>query len=249
MLIRYSMIQSFLECPTGFKTRYIDGTPDTKKSSALELGTALHLALKSHFEGLDAIKVFTLTWDSLKDVDMIYYRYGWQELRDLAVQKWLPNFIKLHAKKFIGDGMKQEETLEMPFQGHTLQGTYDMYSLYEDVGTVSDWKTSSREYKKNKIEKNPQLYIYAALCKHNFGVLPKQLMYKVFRKDNGSIQTLKTTLTEDLLTAMMGNVANIVKAMLYAIETKNYYHTFECYCNNKIIEKGTENGNKEVTRQ
>src|ERR1700722_879026 len=118
MKIRYSMLDSFLSCPLGFKRRYIDCIEDTEKSSALELGTSLHLALKTHFEGGNAVEVFNLMWDSLKNTEMKYYRHSWSELRNLANTKWLPNFTRLHAKNF--KETSQEVTLEMPFCGHTL---------------------------------------------------------------------------------------------------------------------------------
>lgn len=229
------MLDSYLTCPQDFKNRYLDGVKDTVKSSALEFGQALHLAIKTHFEGGDGTNVFTMYWDSLKNTEMVYYRHDWQALRDLATQKFLPNFFKLHAKKFTN--VKLEEQCEMPFMGHTLQGTFDICSDYEGDLTLSDWKTSSREYRKDKIEKNPQLYIYSMLYRHKYGILPKQLQYKVFRKDNGSIQTLRLSLTEELLARQEASIAAIVKSLLWSIATNNWYHTFQCYCEREVNEK------------
>jgi hypothetical protein len=228
VIFRYSMLDSFVSCPYGFKRRYIDKIPDTEKSSALEYGTALHLAINTHFEGGDGVEVFKLYWDSLKDTEMVYYRHSWTELRNLAVNQFLPNFIRLHSKKF--QDLKLEETIEIPFLDHSISGTFDAAGMYDGVLTVSDWKTSSREYRKDKIDKNPQMYIYAEIYRHKYGVLPNQLMYKVFRKDNGSIQTLKTELTEEKLKLQLENVSSIIKSMLHCIETNNWYHSFECYC-------------------
>lgn len=235
------MLDAFLKCPAHMYKQYILGEVDTKKSSALEFGTALHLGIKTILEGGDGEGMFNMYWDSLRDVDMIYYRYGWTELRDLAIQKFLPNFGKLHAKKFTD--IKQEETLVMPIllgqpchptqtpNNHYLQGTYDLLCQYEGQLTIVDWKTSSSEYKRNKIEKNPQLYIYAALCKHVYGTMPTQIMYKTFIKAEGRIQTMKYELTEQRLSNMMKNVEHIAQAMLNMIETKALYHNHEsCYC-------------------
>ena len=228
MIIRYSMLDSFLACPVGFKRRYIDKIPDTERSSALEYGTAIHAAIREHFEGGDGIEVFKIFWDSLKDTEMIYYRHSWGELRNLAVNSFLPNFFRLHAKKY--SNPKMEETIEIPFLGHTLQGTYDMVSDYEGVLSVSDWKTASKEYPKDKILKNPQMYLYAELYRSKYGELPKQLIYKVFQKNSASIQTLKTELTEEKLAGQLQNVSCIVKNMLHCIETGSYYHRFDCWC-------------------
>ncbi len=235
MKIHYSELDSFLSCPAAYKRRYIDGIKDTEESSALHSGTALHLAIKTHFEGGDPQETYTMYWDSLKNTPMVYYRHGWQELRDLGVN-WLRLFVKMHAKKFTD--FKMEELCQMPLffddvhdNGQIyLEGTWDMYSKYDTAPTMTDWKTSSRAYKEDKLIKNPQLYIYAAMCKHKYGELPKQLQYKVFRKDNGGIQTLQIELTEEKLALQMNNVTSIIKLMLYAKEKNLYPHTFSCYC-------------------
>lgn len=223
------MFDSFLKCPANFYKQYILGERDTVKSSALEFGSAIHSAIEDILEVGGGIETFTQKWDLLRDENMIYYRHGWQELRDLAVNRFLPNFERLHSKKFHDYNL--ERTLQMPFLGeHTLQGTPDMIGQYEGQLTVTDYKTSSTEYKRHKIDKNPQMYIYAALCR-NEGIIPTQIMYKVFRKDNGSIQTLKKELHIEDLDAKMKNVENIAKAILHMIETKEIYHTFEdCWC-------------------
>lgn len=229
MIFRYSQIDSFLRCPAAWYKTYILGEAETKKSSALEFGTALHLGIKTILEGEDGIWSFNMYWDSVRDLDMIYYRHGWDELRKLAVEKFLPNFERLHAKKF--SDIKQEQQLSMPIGEHTLQGTFDCLGMYEDELTLCDWKTSTAEYKRNKIEKNPQLYIYAALCKHTYGTLPTQIMYKTFVKSEGRIQTMKLSLSEERLDKMMSNVANIVDSMVYILGTKKLYHNHEsCYC-------------------
>lgn len=230
IIIRYSMLNAFLQCPAAFHRQYILGETETQKSSALEFGTALHLGIRSILEGEDGVSDFNLYWDSLKDANMVYYRHGWQELRDLANNKFLHNFAKSHAKKFINP--VQEVELSMPFLGeHTLQGTLDCFSDYEGQPTITDWKTSTQEYKRTKIEKNPQLYIYAALHRHKYGCLPTNIQYKVFIKSDGRIQTVKKELTIEAIDCMMKNVENISKAMIATIGTKEYYHNHEsCYC-------------------
>lgn len=246
MIIRYSMIQSFLECPAQFHRRYILGEPDKDKSSALEFGSAMHLGIRTILDGEDGISAFQMYWDSLKYTPMVYHRYDWQELRDLACNQFLPNFGKLHAKKF-GKSV-QEETIDIPFdsaenfiQGkydtsgfeNFLQGTYDLCGDYEGKLTIADWKTSTKEYDKNKIHRNPQMYIYAFLYQQKYKVLPEQLMYKVFIKSEGRIQTIKTPLTQEILDLQMQNVRGIIISMLDMIESGEYYCNFNhpfCGC-------------------
>lgn len=235
MKIHYSELDSFLACPAAYKRRYIDNIPDTERSSALEFGTALHLAIKTHFEGGDAQELFKMYWESLRETPMVYYRHGFDELKALA-DRWLHNFIRLHSAKFTD--FKMEELLEAPLFIDTIhgngqifiEGTYDMCGLYEGIQTMTDWKTSSKAYKDNKIVKNPQMYMYAEMYKHKYGVLPSVIQYKVFRKDNGGIQTLQAELTPEILKLQLDNVTAIIKLMLAAKAQNLYPHTLECWC-------------------
>lgn len=235
MKFHYSEIDSFLSCPAGYKRRYIDKIKDTEESSALHGGTALHTAIKVHFEGGDAVETFLLYWDSLKDTPMIYYRHSWEDLRSLGI-RWLGLFTKMHAKKFTD--YKMEELIEAPLffddvydNGQiSIEGTFDMCGLYDGVLTMTDWKTSGAPYKENKIIKNPQMYMYSEMYKHNFGELPKMIQYKTFCKNTGGIQTLQKQLTPENLTGQMDNVRAIIKLMLGAKQYNLYPHSLDCWC-------------------
>ncbi len=237
MIIRYSMIDSFLTCPKCFYKRYILGIEDKTKSSAAEYGQAIHCAIRAHFEGGD------MYWNSVKNLDMIWYRYGWQELADLANQKFIPNFLKLHAKNFTD--YKLEETIEMPLldteekntggtlfsiaKRITLQGTFDYCGLYKGALTLVDWKTSTNDYKPTRIKRNHQLYVYSALYKHKYGVLPTGVMYKTFVKSKGSIQTSYNSIDEKTLELHLTNIRSIVISMLQMIESKSVYSNYNCF--------------------
>jgi hypothetical protein len=234
MKIHYSELDLYLQCPQAYYQRYVLGVKDEQESSALHFGTALHLAIKNHFEGEDGLETFRMYWESMKSVDMVYYRHNWEMLNDLAINKFIPNFIKFHAKKYSNPVM--EQLCEIPLFMHPmhgqiyLEGTFDMFSEYGGIPTMTDWKTSSAEYKKFKLDKNPQLYIYSALYKEKYGALPKAIQYKVFRKDNGSIQTLQKELTEQDLTRQLDNCTAIIKMMLNSRAENLWPHSFSCFC-------------------
>ncbi len=230
------MIEEFLKCPKSFHSKYILHPDKKEESVPLLYGSGVHLTLKTHFEGGDPFAVWDMYWNMVKLKELDYGRDSWDYLNDITKTKFLPNFLKLHAKKFTDT--KQEQTIGMNLSRISdrvrLQGTYDMLCDYEGVPTLVDWKTSAREYKQEKLERNPQLYIYAALCKHAYGSLPKQLMYKVFIKGEGRIQTLKIDLTETSLQLQMENVYSIVEQMLQMIESNSYYCNYNNqYCNHK----------------
>lgn len=228
MIIRYSMIDSFLECPKCFYRKYILNQKDNEISSAAEFGQAMHAAIRAHFEDMDAMTVFNLYWESLRHTEMKIYRYGWQDLKDLANHKFLPNFIKLHAKNFTN--FKLEETIEMPFLGsNTIQGTFDYCGDYKGSLTLTDWKTSSSDYSPTRIQRNHQPYLYSALYKHKYGVLPQGVMYKTFVKSKGSIQTTYASVTQEIIDLHLNNISLIIKSMLSMVESKNYYSNYSCY--------------------
>lgn len=229
MQFRYSMIDSFVSCPSKFYSTYVLGQREEVKSPHLEFGTAVHMALNSHFEGEDPYDMFNTYWNSVEKMKLEYDRQSWEDLRAVAVDRFLPNFLRLHAKKFTNNRL--EETIEVPFLGsHTLQGTFDLVGEYEGQLTMVDFKTSAREYPVSKIHRNPQMYIYSYLYLKKYGVMPKQVMYKVFIKTEGRIQSLKLPLTEEKLMHIMGNVEAICKNMLRMVEERSIYSNYNCYC-------------------
>ncbi len=233
MVFRYSMFDAFLECPQKFYRQYVLNEPG-EESSALHYGSAMHAALRAHFEDQDPLAVFNMYWGSIKGKDIKYDRFSWQDLSDITNNTFIPNFLRLHAKKF--SNVKIEETLEMPFLGsHTLQGTFDLVGEYESVLTVVDWKTATREYKESKILRNPQLSLYAALYQYKYNTLPLQSMYKVFIKSEGRIQTQKCPLTQDSISATIANVEAIGRTIIHMMETKDYYGSFNCYCKEHYV--------------
>jgi len=221
------MIDTYLQCPNKYKQLYVDGQDEKKDSSALRFGSALHLALQTHFEGGDPYSVFNMYWNSIKDLHLEYDRYSWEDLGEMASQSFLPNFIRLHAKKF--SNTKNELKMEAPILGeHTLQGTLDCIAEYEGKLTLFDYKTSHSRYPQYKIMRNPQMYIYAYLYQKTTGVLPDFVCYKVFVKNDRSIQTLKYPLTQQKLDSMMNNVEAIIKDI---VDRKVWFCNYNnCFC-------------------
>jgi hypothetical protein len=124
-----------------------------------------------------------------------------------------------------------EELVEASlFDDVIIEGTFDMCGMYDSTFTLTDWKTSSRAYDDKKITKNPQMYLYAHMYRNRYGRLPDQIQYKVFRKDNGGIQTITKQLTESNLELQLQNCRSIVKMMLHSREKNLWPHTFNCFC-------------------
>ena len=232
MKFRYSGINTYLECPKKFKQIYVDNIVETQESIDLHFGTAMHSALQAHYEGNDPYDVFNMYWNSLLSKHLESARFNWDQLREMAVDTFIPNFIRLHAKKL--DIIKLEETIEMPFIGsHSLTGTFDVVAKVDGKLTLLDYKTSAREYPIGKIYKNPQLYIYAKLYESKYGTPIEQIMYKVFIKTEKRIQTVKLDLQKERLDRMISNVEVICRDIVRRVETNEWYSNPNCYCINK----------------
>jgi len=232
MRFRYSMIQTYLDCPNKFKQLYVDKVVEQQESIDLHFGTAMHSALQGHYEDNDPYEIFNMYWNSIKEKHLQSARFNWEQLREMAVGTFLPNFIRLHAKKF--NIIKLEETLEMPFLGsHTLQGTFDVVAKVDGQLTLIDYKTSAREYTMSKLYRSPQLYIYAMLYEHHYGTPIEQIMYKVFIKQEKRIQTIKLDLQRDRMDRMIKNVETICGDMVSRIESNKWFSNPNCYCISK----------------
>lgn len=232
MNFRYSMINSFVECPLKFRDSYIDFTSERLESIPTLYGSAVHLALETLFQGGDPQGVFNIYWASVKDKNLEYGQFSWDYLQTVG-ERFIANFVRLHFKKF--EDVKMEETIEMPFPiqrdvAHTMTGTFDMACQYEGKLSIVDWKTASREYHNSKIYRNPQLYIYAWLYEQKYNKLPEQIVYKVFIKKDGRIQTLIRPIDQSTVEEQMENVRSIAKNMLAIVESGQYYCNYgSCY--------------------
>lgn len=204
----------------------------------IEFGTALHLAIKTMFDGDDHDAIFLMYWDSIKDKKLHVSRFDWDHLKELGLV-FLERFKKLHFKKF--KPFKIEQEMLIDFEGHQLQGTADFIGDYEGIPTIADWKTSRSEYKERKILTNEQMYIYAYMAKTLFNFTAEQIVYKVFIKAEERIQTLKVPLTEAKLNDMIGNVRLMVKDLA---SKQDFPRNPNCYCTfqDKCYPGGLKNG-------
>lgn len=226
MIIRYSMIEAYLQCPRKFQNLYLLGKAQPQNSSALHFGTAMHTALKAVFDGEDEYANFDMYWDSVVGMHLEYDRYTHEDLRSMARDRFLPNFRRLHFKHF--GQVITEETISVPFLGeHTLQGTFDLCGEHDGELTMVDWKTAGSAYNVSKLYRNPQLYIYSYLYQQKYGVLPKNIMYKIFVKSTKMVQTLKIPLSQTHIDVMMNNITAIVEDI---VKRKTWFCNGSCFC-------------------
>jgi hypothetical protein len=133
--------------------------------------------------------------------------------------------------------IQYEKRLELPLEGHVYQGTLDMLCKYEDLTTLVDWKTSAYPYDIKKLSTNEQLYGYAALAEAEFNIQIEQLMYFVFVKSTGNIQTnIKIKLDRDKLDEMVGNIKSMIRDLATRKEWPMNPKCQYCVCDRKLLE-------------
>lgn len=235
MIIRHSMIEDYLQCPNKFYELHVIKNVVSQSKSALSYGSAVHAALQSAFDGDSPYDTFNMYWNSVRDEKLEYDRYSWEDYQLMTTEKFLPNFMSRHFKKF--DGLQTEMKLETPILGeHVLQGTLDWVGNYNGVLTLGDWKTSGSRYYPSKIQRSLQMYIYAYLYQKTTGILPKALQYYVFVKSDRSIQSnIRIDLTQELLASRMSIVACIIKDIIQKVDAKDttkWYPNPGCFCIN-----------------
>ena len=244
MIIRHSQIEQYLQCHRKYYLSHVLGQTEERTSSALAFGSAMHSALQAFIEGGDPFVAFSLYWDSVQGQNLEYdHNYDWETLNRIALDSFLPKFLKGPAMKL--RNAESEMTLTAPILGeHTLQGTIDWIGEYDGEFTLGDWKTSKSRYHESKIYKSLQMYIYAYLYLKNFGRLPDYLRYTVFVKtDRGLQNNLSIKLTNELVMHRMGIVEEIVKDIVRRVEAKDekvWFPNPGCFCTNKCFSGGKQ---------
>lgn len=204
---RYSAIDTAYSCLQKYKYIYVDGI---KSPTTLDMafGTGMHLVPQCYFEGEDPVATFNMYWDSVKGLYEAN-RFTWDQYKAMG-EIFTSRWIRLHAKNY--KAIDSEKSLSVDFEGGRLSGTPDLIGYYKDKLSVVDFKTSSYEYPRAKLEINEQMYIYAYMANITYGLNITHLVYNVFVKNpEPRIQTIEIELTQPKLKSMISNVALMVK--------------------------------------
>lgn len=214
MIFRYSSLADAHSCLRKYKLKHIDKSVEESESLDLSFGTAIHFAIKTHYEGGDALATFQMYWNSFKDKKISQGRYTWFQLKELG-EKFINRFVEKYSSKF--QPIEFERMLQMPLADHTYQGTLDMLCKYQGKTTLVDWKTSGSPYTLKKILTNEQMYGYAALAEYELKIKIDQLFYFVFVKSTGNIQT---NIIVELDRARLEEMIENIKSMIRDLSTR-----------------------------
>ena len=219
----YSDYSSALTCLRKYKLIKIDQlVPQVPHSADMEFGTAMHAAVNACLRNDEYLDVFNMYWDDASNKDLAYGRFNWVELGKLG-HEFLRKFKGRYADDF--KPISMEKRLFSVYKGIRLEGTPDFVGKYRDSLVVVDWKTSNSNYDKQRAAVGLQLWLYAYLAVSTFpDFRPTQLLYLVFNKGTGSLQTPVTvefTMPKmfDALDNMVQYLKTVDKETVFA---KNY---------------------------
>lgn len=206
-----SAISTAVQCKRKYKYVYIDKLQPEEDNTDLAFGQAMHTAIETILvDKEDGREIFSIYWDTYKDLPMSSPRFNWTKLKDLGLE-FLRKFQRLHAKKYVITQMEQR--LYGEYGGITLNGMPDFIGTYNGTLSLRDFKTSAYNYAKEKADITTQLYLYAYLMGQNLGYYPATLGYDVFVKSTGSIQNLTWNFDEDRMKEILDTMIVICKDM------------------------------------
>lgn len=184
----YSDYSAALSCFRRYKLLKVDSiVPNVADSGDLLFGTAMHAAINAALRSDDAQGVFDLHWNGAAEQDNVAYgRFNWPQLKELG-STFIRKFGERYAKDFRPQVMEQR--LYSEYKGIKLEGTPDFLGKYKSDLVVVDWKTSSQNYDKQRAAVGLQLWLYAYLATTALDFKPQKLVYLVFNKATGSVQT------------------------------------------------------------
>lgn len=217
MIHRYSTLDTAQRCLRKFKLQYVDQVPTGGIPSIdLEFGTAMHSALQASLEGDNATEAFRVYWESVRSP---FTPSNANRLQSIAGE-FIRKFEKMHLKHF-APGALIEREMNCKIKGLDFSGTADYIGGYQGRHTVLDFKTSYAAYTREKILSNPQMPLYAIMSEALGGPRVEQIVYLVFVKSTGSIQTVIEPLTE----AMRERAMETCLLMAQDLETRNTWPT------------------------
>jgi hypothetical protein len=190
----FSRIQSFDQCPYGWKMRYLEERMGTPNAYA-QYGSFVHSILEKYFKG--KLNIFELSGyyiENFKEyVTEDFPKHKYVDLAKSYFDKGLEYFNRF-------DGLEQykilgiEEKIKINIDGYNFTGYIDLLAENEDGGIeVIDHK--SRDLKersgKGKVTKSDmeldeylrQLYLYSIAVFEKYEIYPKYLNFNVFRSN------------------------------------------------------------------
>jgi len=173
-----SSIQQYENCPLAYKLKYDWRLPE-EPSAALQLGSAMHTALKAYFDGVKAGRVpgedailacFVDELSKLKFDEPLQ-----RELCEKDGCDHLRRFLASEHARPRGEIFQTEHSFRVEIGGAAIKGRLDRLDRVNGEVLVIDYKTGKPKTQEDA-EKSLQLSIYA-LAAQSMGHIPSALAF------------------------------------------------------------------------
>lgn len=186
MILTYSSIAAFKSCRRKYQYRYVDGIEQKDRPVYYDFGTAIHLALASHYRGAGAETV-------IAEVEKYFADNAPGQDESERLQKWIEarEMVLAMYRNYTGHYPKESFKvleIEMPFEismggENKLAGKIDM--IVEENGLWVEETKSAKSidvnYKK-KLTLDPQSLLYLMAAEKKFGKPFNGVLYNVLAK-------------------------------------------------------------------
>lgn len=186
---RYSTLNTAEFCPEKFRLMVLEGKEEPgKKSAHFVIGTALHTAIHSHFDGGNMLDTFNMFWGSInpQEYDWSTSRQKYDEVGEMG-SEWCRKWLKAHAHKY--EPLHVEKAISWTLGKYSMSGTPDFVGYYSGKLSIVDWKTSAQDFDKRKGWTDLQMWLYAYAVELVYGLKVEQIVYAPFVKYGAKIQT------------------------------------------------------------
>jgi len=240
--LSYNQIRVYQTCPLKYRFHYIDEI-STQSNDKIILGSAFHETLEKYLNQQisgskipeqELISIYKTVFNEIVNNNEV----NWNEAKSTTLKRGLA-FIQFFYRE-IADTLKpimveKELSAVIPELNIELKGIVD---IIEEDFTISDFKTSTAKWSKNRIQYSKlQIIIYKFLFEQNFNTNAKSLKFKVFYSKNSKNikyqDIIVKTSNEDI-----DNMIKIVDFISKNIKEGNYYknESFACsFCDFKSI--------------
>jgi len=202
MILTYSSISTFKSCRQKYQYRYVDGIEQRDRPIYYDFGTAIHLALASHYRGAGRLRVIEeiekYFAENAPAQDESERLQKWIEARDMVESMYLNYVWRYPSEPF--KVLAIEKPFEIPiidvrgdkYKDMVLAGKVDMI-IDENglwVGENKSAKTIDANYEK-KLTLDSQSMIYLEAMERVYGTKFNGVFYNVLAK---SVPDKPTTL-------------------------------------------------------
>lgn len=229
----YSSVNTFAQCPKGFKLAYIDALPRAENAFA-QWGTLAHSLLERYFKG--ALEFYELLQEYKDDyseaVTCSFPPNAHVDLGKKYHARGIEYFSEFDGSDFDNyEVIAVEEQVFLDIGGRPFVGVIDLLVKEGDEYIVIDHKSKAKfKSKKERDEYLRQLYIYSLYVKEKYGKYPKKLIFNMFRAGEFVTEEFQLEKLESAVKWFLENIEKIYSATSFDATPDAFFCDWLCSC-------------------